>query len=120
MTSVAILPDGTPQNGSRCLAVAGPFHSEGRTAGEALDALTAQLDESQTGTLVIVQSFRGDSEFATADQERLAGLMSKWRQARDAGVALPSDEQRELEALVQAELEAAGRRAELLRQNLQP
>ena len=116
MTSVAILPNIEGENGSRCLAVAGQFRSVGRTAGEALDALTAQLDESQKGTLVIVQSFAADGLFSAQQQQRLAGLMSNWRQARDQGAALPVDEQRELDSLVEAELKAAGQRTQSLGQ----
>lgn len=54
----------------------------------------------------------GADEFFTTDQQgRLAELMTRWRQARDAGVALPPTEQAELEALTAAELRAATARA---------
>lgn len=120
MTTVAIWPDITDENGSRCLAVTGSLLSVGRTAGEALDALTAQLDESQTGTLVIVQSFAADGEFPAQQQQRLAGLMAKWRAARDSGSPLPAEEQRELDVLIEAELKAACRRSELLNRKHSP
>lgn len=37
--------------------------------------------------------------------------MTTWRQARDAGAVLPSDEQAELDALIEAELHASANRA---------
>jgi len=53
--------------------------------------------------------------FFTADQQRrLAKLMKRWRAARDSGETLPADEQSELEALIEAELRAAGDRAAAL------
>ena len=53
----------------------------------------------------------GDRFFTTSDRQRLQELMQRWRAARDVGSALPEDEQRELEVLVDAEIRAAGRRA---------
>ena len=53
--------------------------------------------------------------FFTAEQlRRLAELMSRWRAARDSGGKLPLGEQAELEALVEAELDGAARRAEVI------
>jgi hypothetical protein len=40
--------------------------------------------------------------------------MAQWRAARDAGASLAPAEQAELEALVDAEVQAAGRRAAAL------
>jgi hypothetical protein len=45
--------------------------------------------------------------------------MARWRAARDAGVALPDSEQAELNSLVQEEIVAAGRRAAVLRHELE-
>src|SRR5690348_6528167 len=56
MTTVAILPESTGKDGPTYRAVAGNLQSVGRTAGEALDALTAQLSEEESGTLIIVQN----------------------------------------------------------------
>lgn len=52
-----------------------------------------------------------DVWFTAAQQERLAFLMERWRLARDGGEALSSDEQAELEALIDTELEAAIQRS---------
>ena len=81
-----------------------------RTAGAALDALTAQLPSDQTGTLVIVQSHAADEFFSAGQKHRLGELMGRWRTARDAGAGLPPAEQTELDALVEAELRASGQR----------
>jgi hypothetical protein len=111
MTTVAILPESAEAGGTTYRAVAGRIQSVGRTAGEALDALTAQLGEEETGTLVIVQNLRPDRFFSAQQQQRLADLMARWRAARDAQSALSPDEQAELETLVDAEVRAATQRA---------
>jgi hypothetical protein len=111
MTKVAILPVATTQGSISYDAVAGDKHSQGRTAGEALDALTAQLSIDEAGLLIIVQNLHPDHFFKADQQQRLAGLMERWRAARDRGAALPADEQSELERLVEVELRAAADRA---------
>lgn len=58
----------------------------------------------------------GDEFFSEAEIARLAELMARWRTARDAGEALPAEEQSELDALIAAELVAAtARSAAILR-----
>ncbi len=117
MTSIAIVPEpstGT-QNGYR--AIAGEAQSVGETVGQALDALTAHLGGAEGTTLVVVQRMRPDAWFTAQQRQRLAELMECWRTARDAGAALPPEEQAELDALVEAELRAASQRsADLVRQ----
>jgi len=114
MTRVAILPVPTERGDVSYRAVAGDKHSQGSTAGEALDALTPQLSIDEAGTLIIVQSLRPDRLFNAEQQQRLAQLMDQWRAARDRGGALLPTEQAELDALVEAELRAAGARAAAL------
>lgn len=114
MTRVAILPVPTAIGSHSYRAVAGDKHSEGRTAGAALDALTAQFSEDEAGMLVIVQTLRPDHFFNATQQQRLAELMERWRKARDQGGILPADEQAELNALVEAEVRASGNRAAAL------
>jgi hypothetical protein len=53
-------------------------------AGEVLDRLTSQLSEDEAGTIVIVQQVHSDCFFSAA-QQRLAALMSRWREPRNAG-----------------------------------
>jgi DNA-binding CsgD family transcriptional regulator len=103
MTTITILPE----KADSYRALAGDKESTGRTAGEALDALTSQLADDEGGTLVIVQNHKADKFFNAAQQSRLTELM-QCRQAR----TLSSEEERELESLVEAELEGARRRTE--------
>ena len=86
----------------------------GNTAGQALDALAAQLPEAEVGTLVIVQNMRPDRFFDVDQQRRLTELMARWRAARDAGTPLPPAEQAELDALVEEEVRASAKRTAAL------
>jgi hypothetical protein len=113
MTTIAIVPESLAPAGTTYHAVAGQRHSVGRTPGEALDGLTAQLSEQEAGTLIVVQHMRLDQFFSAAQQQRLAELMDRWRAARDHSGSLSPEEQAELEALVNAEVEAATRRMAL-------
>jgi hypothetical protein len=58
-------------------------------------------------TPITIPRFGADEYFTAEQQTRLAELMSRWRQARDAGTSLPVAEQAELDSLVAAELQAA-------------
>lgn len=118
MVKVAILPVLTASGTVAFRAVAGDRQSEGRTAGEALDALTTQLSEDEKSALVIVQSLRPDRFFGEGQQRRLAELMARWRDARDAGASLPAHEQAELEALIEEEVRASARRTTALLDDL--
>ena len=71
MTTITILPE----KADSYRAVAGDKESTGRTAGEALDALTSQLEDEESGTLVIVQNRKPDEFFDAAQQARLTELM---------------------------------------------
>ena len=117
MTTVAILPISDVNGEKAYRAIAGDKHSVGKTAGQALDALTAQLDEIEFTALLVIQSFRPDPFFSAEQQERLSALMSLWQLARDQGRELPPDQQAELNRLVDLELRAAtARTAALLQQ----
>lgn len=111
MTKVAILPEPAAEGKTVYRAVAGARHAVAKTVGAALDALTAQLPPEETGTLVVVQNHRPDQFFTLQQQQRLQELMGRWRVARDSGNALSSSEQSELNALVDAEVQASGERA---------
>jgi hypothetical protein len=118
MTTVAILPVSDASGERIYRAVAGDKQSTGKTAGEALDALTAQLEGDEFSTLLIIQSFRPDWFFSTEQQQRLSDLMNLWRTARDEGQSLPPEQQAELDSLVEAELKAATARTAALVQQL--
>src|SRR5258706_15071833 len=111
MTRVAILPEPSINDGTMYRAIAGARQAVARTAGGALDALTAQLPPEESGTLVVVQNHRPDQFFTEQQQRRLEELMQLWRTARDTGKSLPAPEQVELNALVDAEVQASGERA---------
>ncbi len=114
MTRVAILPVEMDGGVVSYRAVSGDRQSLGRTAGEALDALTALLPEPSRGTMVVVQGLRPDRFFDAEAQRRLADLMGRWRDARDSGTEFPRQEQDELESLIEAETLAATARASAL------
>jgi len=107
MTTVAILPISDVNGEKSYRAIAGDKSSVGKTAGQALDALTAQLDENEFSALLIIQSFRSDSFFSAEQQQRLSELMNLWRLARDQDQQLPPEQQAELDRLVEVELRAA-------------
>jgi len=55
-----ILPTSNADGERIYQASAGNKQSTGKIAGEALDALTAQLDSDEFSTLLVIQSFRPD------------------------------------------------------------
>ena len=87
MTTVAILP-GLPGTAAEAgfMAVMGKRQAQGKTAGEALDAITAQFSDDQSASLVLVQSMKPDRFFDAAQQERLQQLMQAWKQAPEQPV----------------------------------
>lgn len=109
MTTITILPE----KADTYRALAGDKESTGRTAGEALDRLTSQLEENESGTLVIVQNRRADEFFTRAQQSRLTELSQ-----RHLATGLSTAEETELEDLVEAELDGARRRAKAMRHEL--
>jgi len=114
MTTVAIIPENGQIAATSYRAIAGKRFSVGRTAGEALDALTSQLEEGEKGTLIVVQHMHSDVWFNADQRQRLQDLMARWRAARDGHVSLSPQEQEELDLLVAAELQAANDRAAAL------
>jgi hypothetical protein len=83
----------------------------GRTAGEALDGLTAQLPAAEVDTLIVIGSLGPDRFFTGEQRQRLAELMARWRSVRDEGKTLSDDEQSELANLIDTEVRAAAERA---------
>jgi hypothetical protein len=114
MTTISIVPEPRTPGETTYRAIAGSHQSTGRTPGETLDAITSQLDDEASATLLIVQQMKPDQFFGAEQRQRLTSLMDKWRTARDRGEALPADDQLELERLVDEELEASAKRAEAL------
>jgi hypothetical protein len=118
VTTVSILAIPNDEGGHSYQAVAGDRHGGGKTPGEALDAITAQFDRLEASTLVVLQNHLPDQFFTAEQRDRLEELMRRWRTARDSQTTLPSEDQAELDALVQAELRAAGKRAEAMADEL--
>jgi len=104
MTTVTILPEKT----NLFRAVANGKESLGRTAGEALDAITNQLGEDAEGTILVIQTQKADKFFTVEQQSRMSDLM-ELRQANK----LTEIEEKELETLIKAELQGATKRANL-------
>lgn len=107
MTTVAILPISNASGEKSYRAIAGDKQSVGKTAGQALDALTTQLGDIEFGVLLVIQNFHPDKFFSTEQQQRLSELMTMWRTARAQGQTLPPEQQIELDNLVNTELNAA-------------
>jgi hypothetical protein len=64
MTTVAILPISDVNGEKSYRAIAGNKYSVGKTAGQALDALAAQLGELEFSALLVIQSFLPDTFFS--------------------------------------------------------
>lgn len=118
MTTITIFPDPSSPDTSGFLAISGAKHSAGPTVGQALDALTAQMGPEERGTMVVVQNMQPDSFFSAGQRTRLEELMTRWREAREGGMPFPPKDKEELDALVDAELEAAAKRAASFRTGL--
>jgi hypothetical protein len=58
MTTVAIVPVVDARGEKAYRAMAGDKRSMGKTAGQALDALTAQLEYAEVGGLLFIQGSR--------------------------------------------------------------
>jgi hypothetical protein len=120
MTTIAIFPLPSDEGGVSYCAVAGDRRGIGKTAGQALDAVTADFSSAETDPLVVVRRGAADGLFTAKQQDRLQELMQRWRSARDAGKTLPADQQAELDALIDAELRAATERARSVARGLRP
>jgi hypothetical protein len=107
----------TSQNGNLFSAISGKTKSVGKTIGEAIDALTKQ-NPHETNQVIYVQDFQPDEFFTAKQQQRLSELMQKWRLARDNNLEFSTEEQSELEKLIEAELEGSGNRVAKIAEKL--
>lgn len=94
MTTVSILPV-LDESGLSYRASAGSKQSVGKTAGQALDALTALLGKSEFSALLVLQNFQPDQFFTEQQQARLSELMNLYQTARDQGKQLSTEQQAE-------------------------
>ena len=86
-------------------AVGGNHQSLGWTAGEALDALIAELGASHDTSLILVQQLGPDAFFSQAQYDRMRELLDKRG-------TLTNPEREELETLVSDELTASAKRTD--------
>jgi hypothetical protein len=105
MTSITVLRDenGT-DTGPRFTAVTntGKLQSIGKTMGEAIDALIAKLPDDQASEIVIVVQPRPETAFNKDQVTRLRRLIVAAKIS-----PLSSDDQAEMEALIDAEFKAS-------------
>ncbi|MCB0096530.1 MAG: hypothetical protein KDE46_12450 [Caldilineaceae bacterium] len=118
MTKITIFPISTEQGETSYFATSGDKQSIGATAGEALDALTPQLEVEQSNTLVLLQNLRPDAYFTSEQMKKLSTLMQQWRKARDESQLVSQKVQSELEEMIEAELLASAARAAALANEL--
>ncbi len=114
MTKVAVYHESADPESMPFRAVSGRNQAMGRTAGEALDALAAQLPQEDADTLVIVRNMSPDRFFSAGQRRRLEELMALRREAIATNSLLTAQQEAELEQLVDAEVRAATDRATAL------
>ncbi|XZN93515.1 MAG: hypothetical protein ACM65M_12140 [Microcoleus sp.] len=71
MTTVAILPVLNTNGEKSYRAIAGDRQSVGQTAGQALDALTALLGETDFSALIVIQRFNPDELFTIQQKKNI-------------------------------------------------
>ncbi len=91
----------------RFRAISGRHQSVGRTAGEALDALLEQEKDEVDSSAIIIQRFVPDAHFTQAQHDQMKMLLVRRN-------ALTEAESAELDALIDAELEATIHRTQSL------
>lgn len=110
MQTISIGTIASPTRDRLYRAASGDRQSTGKTAGEALDALTAQMEDREIQGFLLLHNHQPDRFFTAQQQQRSTELMSLWRTARDVGDSFPSALQSELDALIEAELDATSAR----------
>jgi hypothetical protein len=101
----------TQQSSFKRLQVCGPVTSQ---LGPFVDAMIRPSRSAAQRK----QNHLPDQFFTAEHRTRLEELMSRCRTARDGGSELSPEEQSELDALVDAEVRAAGRRAQAMADEL--
>jgi hypothetical protein len=114
MSTIEIIQEQANVEGAVYRARYRDWQAKGATPGDALDAierLVAASSGDGDGTVVIVQRFRPDAFFTSQQQARLQELMERFHATLATGKELAPEERNELEALVDAEWQAAIDRA---------
>lgn len=107
MPAVTIRKEHQTAGGPYFRAIAGNRQSVGRTMGEALDALAADWGDHAQEAAVLIQRFYPDSYFTQAQYDRMQELLARRE-------SLSPEERAELEALIDAELDATVARTDSL------
>lgn len=107
MPTVTICTDTQTPDHAKFIARSGNRRAVGRTMGEALDALLSQWKERTEMLPVIIQHFGPDRFFTQAQYDRMQELRARISH-------LSAEEQSELEALLDAEIEATMSRLDAL------
>lgn len=118
MPLVTIHRESGPHDASLFRARTNGHQALGRTAGEALDGLSEYIRTMPGATIVLVQSIGPDQYFSADQIARLMDLTNRNKLAHDGGAPLTPAEQRELESLVEAELDASAKRSAALADQL--
>jgi hypothetical protein len=113
MTSFAIRTEDGELGEPRFCAVAGDRQSVGRTMGEALDALTADWGDEIQGAVVLIPRFGPDEYFTGEQYRQMQELLSR-------RASLTAEERKELEALIDAELDGTVARTDSLVRQFEP
>src|SRR5580692_5222040 len=99
-TAIRIEAEQKESSDARFHAISGSHRSVGRTAGEALDALLAtEVGRDVESSAILIQRFVPDAYFTLAQYDRLQELLAHRE-------SLPEGDSAELDALIDAELEA--------------
>src|SRR5213078_810786 len=99
MTKVAITTENPGSASATFRAASRGRESVGPTPGAALESL-AQLDPSESNTLIVVQSMHPDEFFTAQQQQRLGELLARRRSALDAGRQMEAADETELQTLI--------------------
>lgn len=107
-----------PDNGFReYQARVGEFWVQGKSLGNAISNAVEAV-EARGGKIsslrVIVQELGGDNFFSDFDRARRHELTAKQRERHSHGAELTEPEARELATLINAEIEASGKRSQKL------
>ncbi|MBX7173721.1 MAG: hypothetical protein K1X72_22315 [Pyrinomonadaceae bacterium] len=102
------------QNGKTFSAVSGKNKSFGKTVGEAIDALEKQTP-GEPNSVIYIQDFQPDEFFTAEQQRRLSELMQKFK---DNDSDFSAEEKKELEKLIDEELEGSAKRVAKIAEKL--
>ena len=100
-------------------ASSGSRRASGGSVGDAIDRLFQQLTAEERSTaVVIIQTFQPDQFFPAEKHSRLTTLIERNEEAQQGGPPLTTEEEKELDELIGAELEAAAERTAAIQKRM--